>query len=418
MTKRTATIVIIVSVVIIAVVFFLMYLFLFKPSAPGTVPSGNETPVFPSSGNGGTNAPTPGNNNVTPPPPTTGTAAPVPRLREISNAPTAGATFFDRSAGPGNTAAATVIRYVDRATGNIFETTTLTPDVTRISNKTIPIVYEADWTLSGNGVVLRRIVDGTDNIETFSANITTSTTSAAAALSGVFLPQNITQVAVSPDQTKIFYLYPTGNGSVGVVANPDGSKKVLVFQSPQSEWLANWTSSKTITITSKPSGTFEGFAYALNSVTGALDEITSRYGLTDLASPDGKSLLYSASSDVQNPVSFGVLSVDSGTKSILNETTLPEKCVWSKDNVTVYCGVPIAFPPGIYPDAWYQGTVSFNDNIWKIDTSTGIATLIASPPALVGHSMDIIEPTLDSHEQYLMFVNKKDLTLWDLRLQP
>ena len=62
-------------------------------------------------------------------------------------------------------------------------------------------------------------------------------------------------------------------------------------------------------------------------------------------------------------------------KSYTGETleTLPEKCVWSKADASIfYCAVPENIPAdNIYPDVWYQGLMSFSDAIWKVNIKTG-----------------------------------------------
>jgi len=99
-------------------------------------------------------------------------------------------------------------------------------------------------------------------------------------------------------------------------------------------------------------------------------------------------------------------------------TTLPEKCVWGNDNITVYCGVPSDFGQGAYPDIWYQGVVSFSDVIWMLNTETNAVELLATPIELANTEMDIIKPFLSENENYLFFTNKKDMSLWVFDLQP
>ena len=42
--------------------------------------------------------------------------------------------------------------------------------------------------------------------------------------------------------------------------------------------------------------------------------------------------------------------------------TLPEKCIFNKFGSALYCAVPKQVPAEEYPDSWYQGVVSFDDN--------------------------------------------------------
>ncbi|MFZ1019925.1 MAG: hypothetical protein WAN61_02985, partial [Minisyncoccia bacterium] len=74
--------------------------------------------------------------------------------------------------------------------------------------------------------------------------------------------------------------------------------------------------------------------------------------------------------------------------------------------------------PGQYPDSWYQGTVSFSDQFWKIDLTTGNTTMLVDPITITGNQeIDGIKLALDDGENYLFFVNKKDSYLWELSLK-
>ncbi len=66
------------------------------------------------------------------------------KLRELSREPVSGAGLLDLKAG-------TVVRYIERATGHIFEVELFSPNQNRISNTTIPLIYEAYW---GNKISL------------------------------------------------------------------------------------------------------------------------------------------------------------------------------------------------------------------------------------------------------------------------
>ena len=97
--------------------------------------------------------------------------------------------------------------------------------------------------------------------------------------------------------------------------------------------------------------------------------------------------------------------------------TLPEKCVWGNTSTTVYCAVPRNVPNNQYPDSWYQGEVSFSDQIWKIDATNGNTTMLVDPLAISGgEDIDGIKLALDNAGNYLFFVNKKDSFLWEFNL--
>ena len=73
-------------------------------------------------------------------------------------------------------------------------------------------------------------------------------------------------------------------------------------------------------------------------------------------------------------------------------------------------------PSGQIPDQWYQGLLSFNDTFWEVNTDTGEITFLADPKGETGKEFDVIQPVISVNEGYFIFTNKKDGTLWSLRV--
>ena len=90
---------------------------------------------------------------------------------------------------------------------------------------------------------------------------------------------------------------------------------------------------------------------------------------------------------------------------------LPQKCIWSNDEVTVYCARSKALSQHA-PDDWYQGLVSFTDSLWKINLETLEQTQISDLKPDEQTDIDLINPHLSQNEDYFVFTNKKDLSLW------
>ena len=97
---------------------------------------------------------------------------PYPILRHITTVPTAGEIMLDRQimATTSTTTATgiiiksqkmtkTFIRYIERATGQIYDTLTDALDITRISNTTFPKVYNAYFDATGSSTILMTIPD-------------------------------------------------------------------------------------------------------------------------------------------------------------------------------------------------------------------------------------------------------------------
>lgn len=201
---------------------------------------------------------------------------------------------------------------------------------------------------------------------------------------------------------------------VGATMNLATSKKAQIFTSPFTEWLSQWPTAKNILLTTKPASGIPGYTYGIDTSGGNLGETFGKInGLTTLASPDGKMILYGNDS-----LSLNIYHTDTKVSDPVGVRTMPEKCVWGNANDVVYCAAPKSIPLGTYPDSWYQGEVSFNDQIWKIDIKTGNTTMLVDPTTVGnGEEIDGTKLALDAGENYLFFVNKKDSYLWELALK-
>ncbi|MEK7593844.1 MAG: hypothetical protein AAB471_01620 [Patescibacteria group bacterium] len=354
-------------------------------------------------------------------------------LRQLAIGPVAGFTSMK-----GTTTV--TARYLERHTGHIYDIGVLDQKPKRVSGTTIPRVYEALFVDSGKSVLIRYLGDDNATIETYLATVpkipesgaevglpaATSVAQAgepavsanagqAGELTGVFLPQNISDISTSPNGKSFFYILSSAGGAVGIVGVPGGGTGRQIFSFPFSEWLSSWTNEKTITLTTKPSGGIAGYAYALNPIDKSFVKIFGNVaGLTTLLSPDRKYMLYGSSGET------GMLSAiyDLKNKSFktLSVSTLPEKCAWAKTSDKIYCGVPAEFPFGKYPDVWYKGQASFSDSLWSIDPASTISEVVSDLAIPDGTQFDVIKPALSADGKYLLFINKKDLSLWSYDL--
>jgi hypothetical protein len=328
-------------------------------------------------------------------------------LKQIYNKPTAGFGIISASSTP-------LVRLTDRSLGQTIETTVTGDDQKKITITTVPKVYESIWSAKGDYSILRYLKDDS-MIQTFLGQIKTGTSTGSDEMKGVFLPNQVVQAVFDPTGTKIFYLAPSTDGVIGYVADTNLNNKKQIFASASTEWIVTWPKSDTISLTTKASAYANGYTFSLNPQTSTFTQLFGNIGgLTVNTNSEGTKFLYSESTDTGLNFFFH----DAKKKVVKNFSlkTLPEKCVWSKKEVSVaYCAVPSELKANDYPDAWYQGTVSFVDQIWKINTETDENNLLYETINKGG--LDAVNPALDKDENYLVFINKKDLTLWSLKLK-
>jgi hypothetical protein len=235
-------------------------------------------------------------------------------------------------------------------------------------------------------------------------------------LSGFFISQGITDATISPSGDELFYIQQDNSGVIGVVRNLVSGSTETIFESPFSEWLPTWNSAESIELTTKPSYLVDGYSYQLDPLTKRyFKSISERKGLTTLASPDNRKLLIMEVVDDTTRLSIHTRSANRARS--LSLQTLVEKCVWTPDSLSLYCGVPNSMAyGGEYPDVWYQGIESYTDSLWKINTRTFKEEVISDFVSEYNADLDIESIGMDAEEQYLYFIDKKTEELWSYRI--
>ena len=330
----------------------------------------------------------------------------VPSLRKLTNAPVAGGVVFDRRG-------ETFIRYIERATGHIYEAAATSTKLGRISNTTIPRVQEALWGTDGSKLVIRYLDQRTPDKITTTALALTGTSTVT--IKSTFFPDNVTSISLSPNSSQSFYLLE-GEGASGVLAGAGGESGKEIWSSDLSQWTTTWQQGSAVALTSKASALAEGILLFLNPQTRSEQVVLEGVrGLTTLPSPSGNKILYSKSTE--GDMALFIYDRTAGTSKELPLTTLPEKCVWSRTKEDViYCGAPLSLPRATYPDDWYKGKFSFSDALWLVRVEEGTAKLLAVPSREGGDNTDLILPSISPKDTHLTFVNKKDLSFWSLTL--
>lgn len=327
----------------------------------------------------------------------------LPALRKIAEGPVAGGTVFSREG-------ETFARYVERRTGHIYEVDLANDNRLRLSNTTIPAVQEVYWSQDGEEVIFRYTDERNGRVLTFTGAIDEE----ANELNGSFITESLLTVAESGDSNRALMFFDAGAAAVGTAADYDGARRTELFGTPFREWRVLWPETGTVALTTKPSKDVAGYLYFVNTRNGVFTKILNGLpGLTSLTSPDTGTVLYTKSTRR----GFETFFLNNGETEQLAVATLPaDKCVWADDSENVYCGVPTVVPRGNYPDDWYQGQISLSDDIWRIERETGFTDRLASPDTL-NEEIDILDPKIDADGTHLVFLNKKDRSLWTLRLE-
>lgn len=420
----------------------LWFYFVYKPThLPGINNGDIETPQgytplnnngpFPTNNQGSSTTPTNTSISTSSSPAMNNT---VPIMRNLSSTPIGG--FGVKTTMPTRTGkvGTTTVRWIDRGRGNVFETIGGKLEITTVSNTLLPRVNMSWWNSNINAFVAQYTNTTNDTITTVTANIIKNSTSTSPKnasstkqdtisetpyeLKGSIISGNIIGIAKSPTGDKIVTIINDNNRAIGYVSKFDGSGNTRLFSIPLTQIVVEWPESNTIVITTKASAYFAGYLYFVNVKTGSVKQVLGGIpGLSARVSADAKQILYSSTGKSSNPINTYLYDRGTGKTKEIVFKTLAEKCVWSQKIFTnVYCAVPSQIESGIYPDDWYLGKNTFNDNLWLFDTKTENARKITDFITNGNALIDSYNIQTDSIDNYLFLMNKKDLSFWSIDL--
>ena len=324
--------------------------------------------------------------------------------------------------------ASSTVWYAEKNTGNLYR---LKPGGSpeRISNTTIPKVYQLLGVENKAGVQLIIRYLKNNQIQNYLAKVKIATSTSGESfinpagqsiqgeLTGSFLPSTANEFAASPDHNSLAYLDRSNNQTRLVTTDWGMQKPSTIMTSPLLELKLAWLATSTIMLSTKPSGIVPGYAYSLDIKTGKLVRLIDNVpGLSILPSPDGKKLLYSGTGGT-GPF-LALYNLKKQTVSRLSLNTLVDKCGWSEDSITIYCGVPAELPAGIYPDQWLSSEISLADRLWQIEIATTTTTKLVFNPALQNvKNLDVQQIVYSQADNRLYVLSKNGLSLWSLDLR-
>jgi hypothetical protein len=206
------------------------------------------------------------------------------------------------------------------------------------------------------------------------------------------------------------------NGSAVSLVRTDGTHPVALFTTPLASIRTSFAGKNQYLVFTKPSSTLSGYAFIVDAG-GHFSRVSGPHdGLVALASPSGKMVLVSY---VQNggAMHTELVTVATGTTIPLPVATIADKCVWTADDASIYCGIPVNVDPTrSYPDDWYQGAAHFSDRIWKIQVAGRYAQLVLDFSEAGKGDLDAEALAVNPANTLLVFVNKNDGSLWSFSL--
>ncbi len=321
----------------------------------------------------------------------------------------------------------TYFRYIERATGHVYETSYNAESNTRISNVTIPKSHESLFINSGNQIIYRYIdEDNPETIKTYVSNFNYNSSSGIIAeifslndSDGYFLMDNITHIIKSISDNLFALISRKGSGgfnSVGFTIDKEDISKIdVILESEISEFIPQWINDDYVALTTMASHTSDGYLYKLNLDTGVLERVIGPFkGLTTNFSPNGKYVILSISTGTGYETYVYNIETSAVNKTFVN--TVADKCVWTADSVEFFCGGQISLPDEM-PDLWYKGIFKFSDILISHDMNDFEFKVYNEYNRNLIPQLDFTNMKISEKGDYIIMQDKTDLTLWayDLR---
>ncbi|OHA05982.1 MAG: hypothetical protein A2934_04015 [Candidatus Sungbacteria bacterium RIFCSPLOWO2_01_FULL_47_10] len=296
--------------------------------------------------------------------------------------------------------------YYAKAGGNLESVDTSGKNVQKLSNVTVLGIYESLWQGPKKGKGIVSYIES-DSLKRFIGNVATTNVT--------FLPQSVTAAAWSPDGKQIAYMIRQGDSSGLTIADENGQKPKVLYTTPIPDFNVFWPSSNTILLASRPSGIAPGILFSFDIKRSSFEKIfVEQYGLTILPSPGGSSLLYAKTNASGMALSLALSDADGRGSRMIDAPTLPEKCVFMYGRAGIICAAPKNLAEFVtLPDDWYMGTAFFKDRFVSVNATTTTASDLFSEK-----EFDAFNLFMSLDNQFLFFQDKKDFTLWRLRLEP
>lgn len=300
--------------------------------------------------------------------------------------------------------------YIDKRTGHLHGVDTETGSITVFVEYDLPSAITATWPTRGTQAILK-------SQDTYGPVFWLYDIRSSEPIQLKFGMRYVVWDALSD---RILYSYEDGEGNVSLtISDSNGSNwreianlpspSLRLSAIPQSPFISYWDT---------PLNTKINPLEAVSITGGDKKRISEgKYGADYLWSPKGDTALMSWTPQKSgSKLTLATITANGSEYTDLNFPTMVSKCVWSNDNITIYCAHPGSFPSGtVLPDDYAKKYVYTKDAFWKINTKTGETERIIELTE-IDKEYDATNLFLSGNESKLFFVNRKDDMLYSIEL--
>jgi len=318
----------------------------------------------------------------------------VRALRQLTLRPVAGMQFSGEND----------IRYVERGTGYVYEIDLVSGEETQITDTTFERIIDAEVSVSGNRILLTHEEEEGEEVRVSIGTIQKND-GGVSELSTLLLPRGAHNATFSDSGTEIYYLLPTGDTSEAHEYSLAEGEDRILFTIPFTAARVSWGSPHYVYTT--PTAELLGYVYEVGS-DGSLTHVREGgFGLTALGYPNG------VITSTQRGGRVAGFAYEGADVYELPIEVYPEKCAVIHTRVSaLLCGAPFVASTGDYPDAWYKGAISFEDQLWLVLVQEEEAALLADPQNDTGRSIDVQKIGVNEDGTQFLLINKNDNALW------
>ncbi len=319
-----------------------------------------------------------------------------PRLRQLTTRPVIGFIDLPLETTP-------LVRFVEAGTGHVYDVDTETGQEERVSNFTIAEAAKASLNPTGVHVAVKASNDrrvGELSIGTINSDEPT----------WFPLKKNVIDFGFLTSG-ELLYTERSENGIIVTAYDVATGTSRNLYTVPFFEAIHVWGTSSEAThfVYNRPSHALESYLYQFEKE--RMSRINAAgYGFFVLPYQDVLAI-----TNRRDGVPFS--AVYSRDKKQYNESPLvllPEKCSRSEQFLEkLWCGAQIdATMPFEFPDTWYRGDTSFDDDLYVVSLFDGAASVLIDIKETSGREIDVINMRAGHNERALYFVNRNDGTLW------
>lgn len=300
-------------------------------------------------------------------------------------------------------ASSTLVVFVDRMTGYIYGYPIETGKPFQISNTVMPGIHDAYIFDDGKKVIMRYLDQEKNKIVGVVANIpSVQENEMPLPLTNMqYIASQVTSIATNFKKDKVSYLITTDSGSSIYTITAKGP--TFVTSSPFKEWTLSY-GGDSLYVTTKPSAYVTGGTFSIPTFQ---PEITEKTGL--ISTPGEGGVLLSSMWSSQGTATF---ISNNGDIKMTSSKTLAGKCAWGEKKFLV-CAVPKMLSKATegLPDDWLQGRVSFSDDFFAVDSTTGDMYSLYTFKQDEGN-FDVININISPENTFFAFNKKQDASLW------